>query len=63
MLRHRSRAFLLFTSLACVASAGDFTPVRGDRAGGWLGQTRSEVLARNGIVTTSQPRKTANCFL
>lgn len=33
----------------------DFTAVRGDRAGGWLGQTRSEVVARNGIVTTSQP--------
>ncbi|HET9388695.1 MAG TPA: gamma-glutamyltransferase, partial [Steroidobacteraceae bacterium] len=33
----------------------DFTAVRGDRAGGWLGQTRSEVVARNGVVTTSQP--------
>jgi gamma-glutamyltranspeptidase/glutathione hydrolase len=29
--------------------------VRGDRAEGWLGQGRSEVMARNGIVTTSQP--------
>src|SRR5690242_15927870 len=28
---------------------------RGDRAEGWLPQTRSEVMARNGIVTTSQP--------
>src|SRR3569833_266020 len=28
---------------------------RGDRASGWLAQSRSEVLARNGIVTTSQP--------
>jgi gamma-glutamyltranspeptidase / glutathione hydrolase len=27
----------------------------GDRAEGWLGQHRSEVMARNGIVTTSQP--------
>ena len=32
-----------------------FTATRGDRANGWLPQTRSEVLARNGMVTTSQP--------
>lgn len=29
--------------------------VRGSRSGGWEGQTRAEVLARNGVVTTSQP--------
>ncbi len=29
--------------------------VRGDRAEGWLAQSRSPVIARNGIVTTSQP--------
>src|SRR3989440_4745856 len=29
--------------------------VRGDRSEGWLPQTRSEVLARNGMVTTVQP--------
>ncbi len=29
--------------------------VRGDRAEGWLPQTRSEVMARNGMVSTSQP--------
>lgn len=29
--------------------------VRGDRAEGWLPQSRSPVMARNGIVTTSQP--------
>lgn len=29
--------------------------VRGDRAQGWLAQGRSEVMARNGMVTTSQP--------
>jgi gamma-glutamyltranspeptidase/glutathione hydrolase len=29
--------------------------VRGDRSEGWTPQTRSEVLARNGIVTTVQP--------
>jgi hypothetical protein len=28
--------------------------VRGDRAEGWIPQTRSEVVARNGIVSTSQ---------
>lgn len=30
-------------------------PIRGDRGYGWAGQTRSEVLARNGMVATSQP--------
>jgi hypothetical protein len=29
--------------------------VRGDRSEGWLPQTRSEVMARNGLVTTVQP--------
>src|SRR4029077_7143974 len=29
--------------------------VRGDRSEGWLPQTRSEVMARNGVVTTVQP--------
>jgi len=29
--------------------------VRGDRAEGWLSQSRSEVMARNGVVTTVQP--------
>jgi gamma-glutamyltranspeptidase/glutathione hydrolase len=29
--------------------------VRGDRAQGWLAQSRSEVLAQHGIVATSQP--------
>lgn len=29
--------------------------VRGDRAEGWLPQSRSEVMARYGLVTTSQP--------
>jgi gamma-glutamyltranspeptidase/glutathione hydrolase len=29
--------------------------VRGDRAEGWLPQTRSEVMSRYGMVTTSQP--------
>src|SRR5687767_15747771 len=29
--------------------------VTGDRSSGWLPQGRSEVMARNGMVTTSQP--------
>src|SRR3989442_4076964 len=29
--------------------------VEGDRSEGWLPQTRSEVMGRNGIVATSQP--------
>jgi gamma-glutamyltranspeptidase / glutathione hydrolase len=37
------------------ANAADFAASRGDRASGWLPQTRSEVLARNGMVSTSQP--------
>jgi gamma-glutamyltranspeptidase/glutathione hydrolase len=33
----------------------EFSAVRGDRTSGWLAQTRSEVLARNGVVAASQP--------
>lgn len=33
----------------------EFSALRGDRTAGWLSQTRSEVLARNGMVATSQP--------
>lgn len=32
-----------------------FDAFRGDRSTGWLGQTRSEVMALNGMVATSQP--------
>jgi gamma-glutamyltranspeptidase/glutathione hydrolase len=32
-----------------------FAATRGDRTAGWLPQTRSEILARNGMVATSQP--------
>jgi gamma-glutamyltranspeptidase / glutathione hydrolase len=44
----------------CNAQAGSALPpacsaVRGDRAEGWLAQTRAEVMARNGIVSTSHP--------
>jgi gamma-glutamyltranspeptidase/glutathione hydrolase len=36
-------------------TAAEFAATRGDRSSGWLPQSRSEVLARNGIVATSQP--------
>jgi gamma-glutamyltranspeptidase/glutathione hydrolase len=65
--RLTSRAFAVLVAagaalLAATAAVGDpgagikeFTALRGDRTSGWLAQTRSEVLARNGVVTTSQP--------
>lgn len=37
------------------ASAPYCSAVRGDRAEGWLGQSRSEVMAQHGMVVTSQP--------
>jgi gamma-glutamyltranspeptidase / glutathione hydrolase len=53
------RSFAWIPLLACLASvsaqAMEFDAVRGDRTSGWLAQTRSEVLARNGVVATSQP--------
>jgi gamma-glutamyltranspeptidase/glutathione hydrolase len=47
-------------SQTCSTRAGADNPPfcsaeRGDRAEGWMGQGRSEVMARNGIVATSQP--------
>ena len=35
--------------------SADITAVRGDRLWNWTDQTRSEVLARHGVVATSQP--------
>jgi gamma-glutamyltranspeptidase/glutathione hydrolase len=43
------------SSCAAVPQAAACSAVRGDRAEGWLPQTRSEVMARNGMVVTSQP--------
>src|SRR5665213_4388639 len=44
---------------AQICTRGSVAPacqaVRGDRSEGWLQQTRSEVMARNGIVSTVQP--------
>src|SRR5580700_1339888 len=56
-------AFLLLAlallSAAHAADAPQTTPadgaIRGDRSEGWLQQSRSPVLARNGMVAASQP--------
>ena len=40
---------------APAAAARSFDAVRGNRASGWFAQTRSEVVARNGVVAASQP--------
>jgi gamma-glutamyltranspeptidase/glutathione hydrolase len=53
-----SVVIVLLAALDAVAGTTDgpdFAAVRGDRSSGWLAQTRSEVLARNGAVATSQP--------
>src|SRR5271168_914489 len=49
--------FLLVIGLLAAPpnQAAEFAATRGDRASGWLAQSRSEVLARNGMVATSQP--------
>ncbi|MGC2244946.1 MAG: gamma-glutamyltransferase, partial [Candidatus Aquilonibacter sp.] len=50
---------LALLSTVRAAGAPHTTPadnaVRGDRAEGWLPQSRSPVLARNGMVAASQP--------
>ncbi|GEN98981.1 gamma-glutamyltranspeptidase [Novosphingobium sediminis] len=48
-------ALLALLPLAGHAEPGSFDAVRGDRAGGWTAQSRSEVMALNGMVATSQP--------
>ena len=62
MTRNVVASLLVAFTLSSTAHAGDApktTPadkaVRGDRAEGWLPQSRSPVLARNGMVVTSQP--------
>ncbi len=59
---HAAHFALALAVLAVPATAASTPPagstndaVRGDRAEGWLPQSRSPVIARNGIVTTSQP--------
>jgi gamma-glutamyltranspeptidase/glutathione hydrolase len=46
---------LCFCSASWADTVTAFASVRGDRTSGWLAQSRSEVLARNGVVATSQP--------
>jgi gamma-glutamyltranspeptidase/glutathione hydrolase len=52
----KTHALVFLTAiLVAQAHAAEFAATRGDRTSGWLPQTRSEVLARNGMVATSQP--------
>jgi gamma-glutamyltranspeptidase/glutathione hydrolase len=46
---------LTLTPPAPSQAQSGFNAARGDRASGWLAQSRSEVLARHGLVATSQP--------
>jgi gamma-glutamyltranspeptidase / glutathione hydrolase len=46
---------LMFLLMTPLGFAAEFSAARGDRSSGWLPQSRSEVLARNGMVATSQP--------
>jgi gamma-glutamyltranspeptidase/glutathione hydrolase len=48
-------ALAISLTAAPLGHTAEFDATRGDRASGWLPQSRSEVLARNGIVATSQP--------
>ncbi|MGH7737819.1 MAG: gamma-glutamyltransferase family protein [Candidatus Tyrphobacter sp.] len=50
-----SAALVLVGSAPAPRGAPANAAVRGDRAEGWLAQSRSPVLARNGMVVTSQP--------
>lgn len=61
MIRSRSRGLLglalalAMASPAALAQTAQFDAPRGDRAGGWLAQSRSEVVGTHGLVATSQP--------
>lgn len=46
---------LAFSAAAAVAQPARFEAYRGERANGWAGQTRSEVVAEHGMVATSHP--------
>jgi gamma-glutamyltranspeptidase / glutathione hydrolase len=47
--------FAICAAPTATSAQANFAAERGDRSGGWLAQSRSEVLARNGVVATSQP--------
>ncbi|WP_164155893.1 gamma-glutamyltransferase [Sandarakinorhabdus rubra] len=46
---------VLAAMMATAAPAQQFDPLPGQRANGWAGQTRSEVVASEGMVATSHP--------
>jgi gamma-glutamyltranspeptidase/glutathione hydrolase len=51
----RGQSMALASRCADTSPAPFCSAVRGERAEGWLPQSRSEVMARNGMVVTSQP--------
>ena len=67
MSRPKFRAFAVLVAAGAALLVGpgavgdpasgvkEFPAVRGDRTSGWLAQTRSEVLARNGVVPPANP--------
>ncbi len=54
-IRAQSGHLLSSTPCGATPSPSFCAGVRGDRAEGWLAQSRSEVMARRGMVVTSQP--------
>jgi gamma-glutamyltranspeptidase/glutathione hydrolase len=54
-IRGQSTPALAMASCSATPKPAFCEGVRGDRAEGWLAQTRSEVMARRGMVVTSQP--------
>ena len=53
--RGQSAPALTMASCGATPKPAFCSGVRGDRAEGWLAQSRSEVMARRGMVVTSQP--------
>jgi gamma-glutamyltranspeptidase / glutathione hydrolase len=54
-VRGQSSPALAIASCGATPAPAFCAAVRGDRAEGWLAQSRSEVMARRGMVVTSQP--------
>ncbi|MGZ3499489.1 MAG: gamma-glutamyltransferase family protein [Vulcanimicrobiaceae bacterium] len=50
-----ARSSAVATNCGAASKAPACAAVRGERAEGWLAQSRSAVMARNGMVATSQP--------
>jgi gamma-glutamyltranspeptidase / glutathione hydrolase len=55
VIRGQSTPALTMTPCSGTPAPAFCKGVRGDRAEGWLAQSRSEVMARRGMVVTSQP--------